>query len=70
MFLLPALLWPMTPDLFLARWWWTVILSRQTAASRGATPAAAMAALIPTEIAPVMETPPAATAAGRKAKAA
>lgn len=40
MFSFPILLWPMTPDVFLARWWWTIILSRQASASRAASSSA------------------------------
>lgn len=40
MFSFPSLLWPMTPDVFLARWWWTIILSRQ-AFSRAVSSASA-----------------------------
>lgn len=43
-----VLLWPLTPEILLARWWWTILLSRQTAtrstAAASATPAAKAAA--------------------------
>ena len=66
MFAFSTLLWPMTPDVFLAKWWWTIILSRQAATSRGAAPAAA--ALSPLAAAVPVAAPD--TASGRKAKAA
>ena len=66
MFAFSTLLWPMTPDLFLAKWWWTIILSRQAGTSRGAAPAvAALGPLVATVPAPAPD-----TVAGRKAKAA
>lgn len=69
MFAFSTLLWPMTPDIFLAKWWWTIILARKTAVSRAPTPATVMAALIPPENTVAVQTPLAATAARRRAKA-
>lgn len=44
----PALLWPVTPDISLARWWWTILLTRQavsrSSAAASATPASVSAA--------------------------